>query len=169
MKTLEVTLEKMSDRLVSRFKGLQMARQKTSVELIGIATKWAISKPSEAGVAHFRGSERMVVIFDSADQNSQSLFIGGLNADGKPEIAIETFKVFAHELGHIVAAMPGVQKDFDGLVKAKKIEPVTWYAASNPKDEFFPEAFTLFLGDPEWLKINRPDLFRWFETLGARQ
>jgi hypothetical protein len=60
--------------------------------------------------------------------------------------------------------MPGVKEALDGLVRMKKIEPVTWYAASNPKDEFFPEAFTL-IGDPEWLKGNRPDLFRWFETL----
>jgi hypothetical protein len=42
---------------------------------------------------------------------------------------------------------------------------VTWYAAANPKDEFFPEAFALYLGDPEWLRGNRPDLFNWFETL----
>jgi hypothetical protein len=61
--------------------------------------------------------------------------------------------------------MPGVKEPFDGLVKTKKIKPVTWYAASNPRDEFFPEAFALYVADPEWLKDNRPDLFRWFETL----
>ena len=164
LQILEVTLE--SDHLLSRFKGLQMARQKTSVELIGVtAAKFAINNPLEAGVALLHGNDRLIVIFDSANLNSESLFIGGLGAGGKPEIAVETLTAFAHELGHVVAAMPGVKEALDGLVRTKKIKPVTWYAASNPKDEFFPEAFTLYIGDPEWLKGNRPDLFRWFETL----
>ena len=67
LQILEVTLEKMSDHLVSRFKGLQMARQKTSVELIGVtASKFAINNPLEAGVALLHGNDRLIVIFDSA-------------------------------------------------------------------------------------------------------
>jgi hypothetical protein len=166
LQMLEVTLEKMGDHLVSRFKGLQMARQKAAVELIGVtATKFAINNPAEAGVALRHGPDRLITIFDSANLNSESLFVGGISADGKPEVAAETLMAFAHELGHMVAAMPGMKEAFEGLVKTKKIKPVTWYSASNPKDEFFPEAFTLYIGDPEWLKANRPDLFRWFDTL----
>lgn len=60
-----------------------------------------------------------------------------------------------------------MKDSFQALVKAKKIKPVTWYAASKPIDEFFPEAFTLYIGDPEWLRANRPDLFRWFETIAS--
>lgn len=166
LQMLEVTLEKMSDRLVSRFKGLQMARQKISVELIGVSsTKFAINKRLEAGVALLRGNDRMIVIFDSVNLNAEALFVGGSGAGGQPAVVAETFWVFAHELGHVVAAVPGIKGSFDGLLKAKPSKPVTWYAASNPKDEFFPEAFALYIGDPEWLRGNRPDLFNWFEAL----
>jgi hypothetical protein len=169
LQMLEVTLEKMSDHLVSKFKGLQLARQKLAVELIGVtSTKFAINNRAEAGLALLRGNDRMIVIFDSANLNSESLFVGGSGAVGRAEIASETIMAFAHELGHVVAAAPGVKEAFDGLVRAKKIKPVTWYAESNPKDEFFPEAFSLYVGDPEWLRGNRPDLFRWFETFTVK-
>lgn len=168
LQMLEVTLERISDQLAAKFKGLRMARQKIAVELIGVtATKFAINNRAEAGVAHLRGNDRMVIIFDSSNMNSDALFIGGSGVGGQPEIASETFVTFAHELGHVVAATPGLKDSFQGLVKAKKIKPVTWYAASKPIDEFFPEAFTLYIGDPEWLKANRPDLFRWFETIAS--
>jgi hypothetical protein len=166
LQVLEVVLERISDHQLSKFKGQQMARQKTSVELIGVtATKLAIDDPHEAGVAVFRGSGRLIVIFDTAHLNSEALFVGGLGADGKPEIAEETFMAFAHELGHLVATMPGAKEAFDGIIRTKNTKPVTWYAASNPKTEFFAEAFALYLGDPEWLKGNRPELFSWLETL----
>lgn len=166
LQMLEVTLEKMSDRLVSKLRGVQMARQKIAVELIGItSTKFAINNRAEAGLALLRGNDRMIVIFDSVNLNSEALFVGGAGAGGQITIVAETFWAFAHELGHVIAAMPGTKEAFAGLVKTKASQPVTWYAASNPKDEFFPEAFALYLGDPEWLRSSRPDLFRWFETL----
>jgi hypothetical protein len=169
LQMLEVTLEKMSDRLVSRFRGLKMARQKTAVEMIGVASaKLAINNPAEAGFALLRGNDRLIAIFDSSRLNSESLFIGGTGSGGTVEVADEEFMAFAHELGHILSAMPGAREGFNGVVKTKEIKPVTWYAAANPKDEFFPEAFALYLGDPEWLKGNRPDLFNLFETLGNR-
>ena len=39
------------------------------------------------------------------------------------------------------------------------------YAASDPGGESFPEAFSLYKNDPEWMKNNLPDLFTWFETV----
>jgi hypothetical protein len=166
LQMLEVTLERLSDQLASKFKGLQMARQKVAVQLIGVtSTKFAINDRAEAGVALLHGSDRAIVIFDSVNMNAEALFMGGSGVGGKPQIATGAFNVFAHELGHVIAAMPGVKQSFEGLVKAKKIKPVTWYAASNPKDEFFAEAFALYTGDPEWLKTSRPELFSWFETL----
>src|SRR5262249_17679634 len=78
LQMLEVTLERMRDNLVSRFKGLQLARQKTAVELIGVtSTKFAINNRAEAGQALLRGNDRMIVIFDTASLNSEALFVGG--------------------------------------------------------------------------------------------
>ena len=61
----------------------------------------------------------------------------------------------------------GVKSAFNAFVAAKRIKPMTWYAASNPPSELFPEAFALYQSDPEWLKTNWPDLFTWFEKLSA--
>ena len=58
-----------------------------------------------------------------------------------------------------------MQKAFDKLVAEKQIKPVTWYAASDPPKELFPEAFALYYSDLEWLKSNWPDLFNFFEQL----
>lgn len=164
LQMLEVAIEKMSDRLVSRLKGLQIVRQKASLELIGLSKKLAVDNPSEAGVAGVSGKHRLIMIFDSSRTNSDALFVGGLPG-GKPEVADTALWPYAHELGHIVSKMPDVQAAFDSLVRKNNIKSVTWYAASKPKDEFFPEVFALYVCDPEWLKANRPDLFAWLETL----
>jgi Mlc titration factor MtfA (ptsG expression regulator) len=68
-------------------------------------------------------------------------------------------------LGHVISFRPGVQKAFDKLVIDKHIKPITWYAASDPPNELFPEAFALYYGDPEWLRTNWPDLFNFFDAL----
>lgn len=168
LQTLESTLERMSDGLVPRLRGLVIARQKTAVELIGVtANKMAVSDPREAGIARLHGKDRLIVIFDSAHLNADALFVGGSGVNGRAEIALQLLWAFAHELGHVLAATPGASESFERLAKSKAIKPVTWYAASNPRDELLPEAFALYVGDPEWLKSNRPDLFRWFETFSA--
>ena len=54
---------------------------------------------------------------------------------------------------------------FVEFVTAKKIEPFTKYASDNWPDkpeEFFAEAFSLYLSDPEYLKSNAKDLHAWF-------
>jgi hypothetical protein len=168
LQTLESTLERLSDSLVPRLRGLVVARQKTAVELIGVtSTKVAVSDPREGGITRLHGKDRLIVIFDSAYVNSDALFTGGSGVNGKPEMADQLLWTFVHELGHVLAPTPGAKESFEGLVRSKGIKPVTWYAASNPKDEFLPEAFALYVGDSEWLRSNRPDLFRWFETLSA--
>jgi hypothetical protein len=42
--------------------------------------------------------------------------------------------------------------------------PLTWYSATNPTDEFFPEAFMLWRISPEWLRANRSEVADWFAT-----
>ena len=77
-----------------------------------------------------------------------------------------------HELGHHVGWSGGSKSVRDAFnakfvssgAKLKKA-PVTWYAASSPGDEFFPEAFAIFETDPEWMQQNLPDMFAWLNTL----
>ena len=56
---------------------------------------------------------------------------------------------------------------FVAFVKKEKIPPLTKYAKDNwPKhpEEFFAEAFSLWLNDPEYLKSQAPTLKTWFDT-----
>jgi hypothetical protein len=108
---------------------------------------------------------RTIRIFDAAMRGIDSLFLGGIGPEGKPSAVAAPTQIFAHELGHVVSYRPGVQKEFNDLVRAKAIKPVTWYAGSDPPNELFPEAFSLFYLDPEWLHDNWPDLFNFFDRL----
>jgi hypothetical protein len=163
---LEVALETVSDKLLGTFIGLKMARQKVSIEFEG-KPRHLVHKPRRGGITLTSGAERTIIVFDAASVNASRLFLGGAGPSGKPSVEIETAMTFEHELGHTVVDLPGVRKAFDAFVKAKGIKPVTWYAASNPPKELFPEAFALFQSDPQWLKTNWPKLFGWFDTLST--
>jgi hypothetical protein len=163
---LELALETMSDALVMTLKGLQMARQKARIIATGDKRTPFAPKPSETGVTLTNGSDRTIVIFDAASANAGDLFLGGgTGPGGKPAVEVETAMTYAHEIGHTIADLPGVRAKFDAFVKANNIKPMTWYAASNPPSELFPEAFALYQSDPEWLKTNWPALFNWFDAL----
>jgi len=59
-----------------------------------------------------------------------------------------------------------VQKFVD-LVTAKKILPFTNYAKENwpfNPDEFYAEAYALWLTDPEFLSTNYSDVYNFFQT-----
>jgi hypothetical protein len=77
-----------------------------------------------------------------------------------------------HELGHHVGWSGGsttvraaFNAKFVNAAAKLRTAPVTWYAASSPGDEFFPEAFAIFEADPEWMQQNLPDMFAWLTTL----
>jgi hypothetical protein len=58
-------------------------------------------------------------------------------------------------------------RKFVEFVTAKKIQPFTAYARENWPDkpeEFFAEAYSLFLSDPEYLKKNAAALHGWFAS-----
>ena len=106
-----------------------------------------------------------VTIFDQAWVNLDALFFGGKDESGHVDVKAAPVGIFAHELGHVISYNPDVQKRFDQLVRDKGIRPVTWYAASDPPNELFPEAFALYYSDPQWLKQNWPDLYNFFDVL----
>jgi hypothetical protein len=72
-----------------------------------------------------------------------------------------------HEMGHAVSATDSVQAAFNTkFVNARaKVHTasVTWYAESDRPGEFFPEAFAIYNQDPEWMRVNLPPMFAWFE------
>ncbi len=168
---LELVLERISDKLTPTFKGLRLIRQ-------SVYNKW-IGPPDNPGPGHFEprplvagvtiqpGRTRTIIIFDQAGVNAGNLFLGG----GSGGVEIATALPIAHELGHTVEELPGLRrpetlkKDFDRLVAAKNIRPITWYAASDPPKELFAESFGLYYSDPEWLQRNWPDLYNFFDAI----
>jgi hypothetical protein len=156
LKNLELSLGRMSGQVLSVLKGLQIARQETSS--MGRHSKHA----EQAGLTVSRGADHLILIFDSANASTGALFLGGRSQDQTPRAMAAITMVFTHEVGHVISAQPGVRAAFEKLVRSKDIKPVTWYAASDPQAEFFPEAFALYHCDPEWLSASRPDLFNWF-------
>jgi hypothetical protein len=154
---LEVTLETLSLAVLGRMKGVNLARQDISIEKSG---KVLTRVKKRAGITLTKGTDTTIIIFDQASINDETLFIGG-----RLGVLPTTSLTFAHEFGHAVGDQADIQKEFNTFVTAKKIKPVTEYAGGDPQKEFFPEAFALFNTDPEWMKTNQPDLYKWFEEL----
>jgi len=70
------------------------------------------------------------------------------------------------------AEQPKRVRLFVDFVTSKKIEPFTKYARENWPDkpeEFFAEAYSLWLTDPEYLKANAKALYYWFSNGSYRK
>ena len=54
--------------------------------------------------------------------------------------------------------------DFMKFVKQKKIAPITPYAATHGDEEFYADAYSMWLTDPKALEQKAPDLKKYFEA-----
>ena len=54
--------------------------------------------------------------------------------------------------------------EFMKFVKAKKIAPVSDYAATHGDEEFYADAYSMWLTDPKQLEQKSPDLKKYFEA-----
>jgi hypothetical protein len=165
LRLLELALERMSDPIVAAFRNVRMVRQRALFKFIPGTKPPDFEEKPDVGGDTTQGTTRTIRIFDAAMRNIDTLFLGGIDAQGQRSAVAAPTQPIAHEFGHVIARMPGVQKAFDALVRAKGIRPITWYAATDPPGELFPEAFSLFYLDPAWLKANWPDLFNFFAEL----
>ena len=60
----------------------------------------------------------------------------------------------------------GAEMKFVDFVTEKGIDPITKYAKDNwpgNPEEFYAEAYSLYLTDPKALKDKSGDLFDWFK------
>ena len=165
LKALEMSLGNMSLHTLQKFKDVHMGRQDISIEAKrtkrGRRTVTIYKPiPKRYGRTLHRNNHTTILFFDFAFKDQNILFTGGLYGVRLPSV-----RRFAHELGHVVEETAGIKAAFNKFVKAKRINPITWYAKSDKTKEFFPEAFALYHTDPEWMKTNLPALYQWFETL----
>jgi len=174
---LETVLERMSDAILKKFKGVRLLRQKKYCE-------WHPPTKTAAGRCEWQDdiggvtvgglSNPTVTIFDQAFVNSELLFLGG-NLPSGEDVETEGAETFAHELGHVVSYGAGVKDRFDRLVFVDptrtppvlkpQFKAITWYAESRPLREFFAETFALYYSDPKWLQDNWPTLYAFFDGL----
>lgn len=159
LKRLEFALETMRDATLQIVKGTRVARQDALVNLIGPA-KTPTPDPKSGGFTWQNGIEKTVLIFDSASENEERLFLGGTAG-----VRFSSVGTYIHEFGHVLETQATLAKPFADFVKAEGIAPITWYASSKPVTESFPEAFAVFQADPEWMKSNLPKLFTWIDTV----
>ena len=157
LKGLEVILETMRRKTLDVLKGVQMSRKRISVELE--EDKTLKEHPERGGLALTMGSSRTIIMFDAGLPAGTGRFVGG-----KEGVLPADVRLFAHELGHFVGTS-SVEKNFNDFVRKKGIKPITRYATEKPATESFTEAFSIFQADPEWMRVNLPDLFAWFEVL----
>jgi hypothetical protein len=118
-----------------------------------------VAYPKTAGYTVKTGSDYTVLLLDSFTHSEQSLF-----TSGKQGVRSTGTEVIAHEFGHVVGYQSKIESKYNAFVKKNKIKSVSWYGATG-KSEKFPEAFAFYHTDPEWMKNNQPELFKWFETL----
>jgi hypothetical protein len=116
LQSLELALGAMSDKSLAALKGLQFARQQTSLMPLG-------RTPVEpAGLTLSHGSDQLILIFDKANANTGALFLGRRGLDQNPRVMTATAATFAHEIGHVISRQPGVRTAFEKLVHSKEIK-----------------------------------------------
>jgi hypothetical protein len=156
---VEFALQTMGELVRAFLKGVHLVRKTMGIAPIKAAPKFK-ADADVAGIALQNGSEKTIAIFDKAKAGDDFLFLGG-----KGGVRQEATETAAHEFGHIVEENAGIKAAFAAYVAKHKIKPITWYAAKQPSQDFFTEAFALYYTDPEWMKNNVLKLYEWFEIL----
>lgn len=171
LKILEQSLQKMNTGILNMLKGTIFCRQEKCLQ------KDRFNIP--AGQTKRRKSKGFtIVIFDNAYSQSQ-VFVGG-----EKDVSPSWVWAFTHELGHVVAyntskSKASLNQNYEALFnyfinnirgKGNPINPPTNYSRekttiSKPETEYFPEAFTLYMHDPDWVAINQPEVYLWFKWM----
>jgi hypothetical protein len=159
LKSLEFALETMSAEELKLLRDVRFARQKVALDLKVDGKRQTIKLDPSAGGETFQDSgERTIVIYDNVTINDNVLFQGG-----KRGVRQKSVEAYSHELGHALGSQNNLEKAFKAFVKSHGINPISSYAASDVKQESFPEAFAYYQTDPEWMQNNLPDLYNWFD------
>jgi uncharacterized protein DUF4157 len=82
--------------------------------------------------------------------------------DKAQDAALDAARTLAHTRGRTLRL-----QNFVDVVKANKITPFTQYARDNwpyKPEEFYAEAYSLWLADPTFVKLNYKPIFDFFDT-----
>jgi hypothetical protein len=161
LRLVESVFQTMTKKILKLFNFLGIARQRVAIEKK--PDKTFAEDPALGGVTITSNTnQKTVIIFDKAFTSQDVSFLGG-----EEGVIAKPAMTYAHELGHIVGT-EAMKKKFEAFVTANGIKPFTWYAETGGTKEFFPEAFSLFHNDPQWMKTNYPELYQWFKTMTGK-
>jgi hypothetical protein len=165
LRMVEMAVQLLSDAVLGLVRGVNLVRQ-----AVGIARRGRsfVRQPTTSGEAFRDGSDKTVAIYDNITLNDQALFIGDKSGSTVTASPLSAMTV-VHELGHVTGWSAGMLAEFNkrfvGAAATLRTAPMTWYAATAQDTEFFPEAFAIYNADPEWMRTNLPEMFKWFESL----
>lgn len=152
MRYIEMSMQKMSPALIDFYKaiGFKMFRQ-----------DYNLSKAYYNQVGGVTYNDYTIGVFDNAFQNNMIM-------GNEQDLSSSNVSTITHEMGHVLQRLKSdaARTAFNEFYKIVGVKGPTSYARetgiSNPDSEFFPEAFTLFLHDPEFLHGNFPEIYMWF-------
>jgi uncharacterized protein DUF4157 len=172
LKLLELVLERFGKILLAKLAGVYFIRQEKN---LSAAFGWVSGLTQQPytytlSTKVISDVQKTITIYDGAFGHDNIFFGGseGINAGN--------IEVLTHEIGHaeggprvgIKTTDPTYQDVFNKFYKGLGLVPVTSYAkdtshpAHSPESEYFPEAFMLFMDDPEWLLNNQYQTYFWF-------
>ncbi|MEO8337114.1 MAG: hypothetical protein ABI664_19190, partial [bacterium] len=180
LRLMEISLERLSDALLDVVRGTALVRQAADISrkfipaASGKPAHWQYATiPSTGGQTWARaGGDKTVVVYNNIAVSDQALFAGDRNASGGVDAVSFSAQMVVHEFGHVAAAVASTQAEFQKTFADQSARlhaaPVTRYAAKGVSGEFFAEAFAIYSTDPNWMRENLPEMFRWFEQLATR-
>lgn len=166
LKYLEMSLQKLSKNLLGSFNGTSYFRQKYNLQ--------AKTYNKVAGLRH--GGEKTIVIYDSGFSSGRTIL------GGTKDLSSTSAYTITHESGHDIQhhtpliggkKQAGTNGDlFNKFYTSIQASGPTNYSRSrdisSPEKEFFPEALTLFLHDPEFMHRNFPKIYMWLLFLQTK-
>jgi hypothetical protein len=164
LRMLELALQTLTDRELGRLRGVKIGRKTRSIRRTRRGFAWGTA--GQYGLTLIDqpagGSPNITVVyFAPLYVGDTSLFTGSTAANALPAVVMNLL----HELGHATGYQAGIEAAFEAWRRRNRPTSPTWYAASDPGEEFFSEAYALFHTDPRWLCTTLPLVFAWFEEL----
>jgi hypothetical protein len=165
LRMLELSLQTLSDAELARVRGVKMGRKTAPITRTAIGYQAGLASQTGLTLMDSSGStsNTTILFFQGVYGNNDRLFVGSSGVNALPAVTM----TFVHELGHAAGHVAGIEAAFNTWVAANPQVSPTWYSASDPANELFPEAFALYHTDPHFLCTSSPLLYAWFHALAT--
>lgn len=164
LRMLEIALQTLSGNDLGHLRGIKLGRKTASIQRTRSGFRAAPTSQYGVTLMDRVGTTRNITVlyFQSLYTNNANLFRGSTAANVLPEVTMGML----HELGHATEySIPAIRAAFRAWIHRHPQTAPTWYAASSPAHELFPEAFALYHTDPRFLCNRSPLLYAWFDQL----